>query len=559
MPIQIRPNGISGTLSKHTRSCFECYSPRLILVLFLASLFSPALADTAISEITVLTSTNQIRIEGTEFGTEPTITIGNYPTPLVLEDCAANPPDLPTAPDCTIANLPDNIPDGEYVLQLSRDLGDGSCEDGKPTALVFAVHPGNTCDSTTNWQGGEAECSGNGLNSVDPLSIELTKNADEINITPEVIAPNGQVTFSAVETGKPLKSNLKFNLIQNGSTALSQVIHASCSVSLDTGDVFGPLELVRFITATGNSNSKKSGKSGKSNKSEKVDDDTLDMAHFNLTIGAVGPKGDEGPKGDQGEAGPTGDQGDTGPKGDTGDTGPEGDQGDTGPQGDQGDTGPQGLQGIPGGPGPQGIPGIPGPDGPPGPPGEQGIPGEQGPPGPPGQLTLANLCELETRIQSAIPNFTLSAACEDPGCINGTDLDGDGFCVESDDCDDNDPLTNPGADEICGDGRDNNCNGVVDDANICAPPGDILIDTALVRILTQDSLVSGLLTGNGEPGSTLALFVGGACEQRFSESIFNQSASLFQDTVTVAPDGSFTLSNDLFAGSLHHTLICLKK
>jgi hypothetical protein len=59
------------------------------------------------------------------------------------------------------------------------------------------------------------------------------------------------------------------------------------------------------------------------------------------------------------------------------------------------------------------------------------------------------------------------------GCLDGaclttcTDGDGDGYspqggsCGEID-CDDTDPLVNPGAGEVCGDGVDNNCNGLTD-------------------------------------------------------------------------------------------------
>jgi MYXO-CTERM domain-containing protein len=45
------------------------------------------------------------------------------------------------------------------------------------------------------------------------------------------------------------------------------------------------------------------------------------------------------------------------------------------------------------------------------------------------------------------------------GCV---DADGDGHCA-GEDCDDNDTSTHPGAAERCGDGKDNNCNGTVDD------------------------------------------------------------------------------------------------
>jgi hypothetical protein len=50
--------------------------------------------------------------------------------------------------------------------------------------------------------------------------------------------------------------------------------------------------------------------------------------------------------------------------------------------------------------------------------------------------------------------------CERNG--NGADQDGDGvrWC---EDCDDGNAAVHPGAAEICGNGVDDNCNGVVDD------------------------------------------------------------------------------------------------
>lgn len=53
------------------------------------------------------------------------------------------------------------------------------------------------------------------------------------------------------------------------------------------------------------------------------------------------------------------------------------------------------------------------------------------------------------------------------------DADEDGFTAigactgTQDDCDDNDASVHPGAIEICGDGKDNNCNGVIDEG--CSP------------------------------------------------------------------------------------------
>lgn len=58
----------------------------------------------------------------------------------------------------------------------------------------------------------------------------------------------------------------------------------------------------------------------------------------------------------------------------------------------------------------------------------------------------------------------------DPG-TSCTDSDGDGFCA-SDDCDDFDAAVNPGASEVCGDGKDNDCDGTVDDGcGSCLPVG----------------------------------------------------------------------------------------
>jgi hypothetical protein len=65
---------------------------------------------------------------------------------------------------------------------------------------------------------------------------------------------------------------------------------------------------------------------------------------YDLTIGAVGPEGEQGPKGDTGD---TGAQGPKGDKGDPGEQGPKGDKGDPGEQGPKGDTGDQGPPGEP--------------------------------------------------------------------------------------------------------------------------------------------------------------------------------------------------------------------
>ena len=40
-----------------------------------------------------------------------------------------------------------------------------------------------------------------------------------------------------------------------------------------------------------------------------------------------------------------------------------------------------------------------------------------------------------------------------------TDVDGDGYAAEEDDCNDEDASSHPGAEETAGDGIDSNCNG----------------------------------------------------------------------------------------------------
>ena len=56
--------------------------------------------------------------------------------------------------------------------------------------------------------------------------------------------------------------------------------------------------------------------------------------------------------------------------------------------------------------------------------------------------------------------------CDD----NDDDRDGDGYVGDDDgtaeDCDDEDPLSNPGAPEICGNGDDNNCDGLETECNV---------------------------------------------------------------------------------------------
>lgn len=74
------------------------------------------------------------------------------------------------------------------------------------------------------------------------------------------------------------------------------------------------------------------------------------------------------------------------------------------------------------------------------------------------------------------------------GGTSCTDADNDGYCTTDGDCNDSDATVNPGAAEVCGDGIDNNCDGVVDEG--CSTGGD---DTTAPVI---SSVSSANLKGN---------------------------------------------------------------
>jgi hypothetical protein len=76
-------------------------------------------------------------------------------------------------------------------------------------------------------------------------------------------------------------------------------------------------------------------------------------------------------------------------------------------------------------------------------------------------LVLAIGCGPKNRVDDDI--------ADDGG--GDVDSDGDGFTVSGGDCNDSDPLVNPGTAEVCGDGIDNNCNGMMDSGDYaCMTP-----------------------------------------------------------------------------------------
>lgn len=81
--------------------------------------------------------------------------------------------------------------------------------------------------------------------------------------------------------------------------------------------------------------------------------------------------------------------------------------------------------------------------------------------------------QVETSCTDYIDNDGDSAVdCEDADCAVDSscadnDGDADGFTPSENDCDDTKPEINPGADEICLDDVDNNCDGVTDETTTC--------------------------------------------------------------------------------------------
>ena len=69
-------------------------------------------------------------------------------------------------------------------------------------------------------------------------------------------------------------------------------------------------------------------------------------------------------------------------------------------------------------------------------------------------VTYGNICFLQAASQS----MAYEGVCEGP-----VDQDGDGWTSEEGDCDDTDPTIHPGAQEVCYDGLDNDCDGMVDE------------------------------------------------------------------------------------------------
>jgi hypothetical protein len=111
-----------------------------------------------------------------------------------------------------------------------------------------------------------------------------------------------------------------------------------------------------------------------------------------------------------------------------------------------------------------------------------------------------------------------------------TDADGDGYSIADGDCDDTNPMVNPGMEEICHDGYDNDCDGVADrtedaqgNAIACSPfePG------------AQDITLDPLSFENGKP---VIAFKDGVIENVDGKLKLFAGPSLFSVAVPVFDD-----------------------
>jgi hypothetical protein len=117
-----------------------------------------------------------------------------------------------------------------------------TCDDGKPTALVFE-YTGDDCSATTNLQNGKFSCSQTGDVLGALANVLMTKDADKISV--EIIGNMVKIFYSD-PVGKEFPSEIKYDVIGESGTQ-SQTLHTSCSQPLNVGDQFGALILRTFI------------------------------------------------------------------------------------------------------------------------------------------------------------------------------------------------------------------------------------------------------------------------------------------------------------------------
>jgi len=159
---------------------------------------------------------------------------GAAPSCLVIDKTCCIPPPTPAIDGCQ-----------GHVLQAVFEYTGTPCPDDI---------------DVLNNQGNKHKCSGD-LDGDQPASIEVTKNADKINVEIDSPIPGSNtqfniganITFEGID-GERLKASLKFDVIShdpNFPEDQSLVIHTSCSQNLNVCDEFGSMKLVSLTTSEG--------------------------------------------------------------------------------------------------------------------------------------------------------------------------------------------------------------------------------------------------------------------------------------------------------------------
>jgi hypothetical protein len=166
--------------------------------------------------------------------------------------------------------------------------------------------------------------------------------------------------------------------------------------------------------------------------------------------------------------------------------------------------------------------------------------------------------------QGAVKDCSDDRTCTIDSCVEATqscqhtlrDADGDGVpdghCVMGGDCDDSDPTVYPGHVEVCGNKKDDDCDGVVDEPDCQKPAHDTCLDP-----LTIDR------TGNYEMDTTAAAFdYAGSCAPMEPATRRDVVAALVVgttqdvDIVAEAPRGVVAIGVASQCGQLASELAC---